>query len=149
MDLYRTLTGQSQKSHQSHQSENSKQVHQTSSRASTKDPLVGHLNHLTVSQEAALERFKTALHTRNLWKPGTSASRPSHDDATLLYVKAFLPIDHADLFFSRRYLRARKFDVNGAIGQFSDTERWLKEQRVEELYENYDIEAYERARKMV
>jgi hypothetical protein len=99
MDLYRTLTGQSQKSHQSHQSENSKQVHQTSSRASTKDPLVGHLNHLTVSQEAALERFKTALHTRNLWKPGTSASRPSHDDATLLYVKAFLPIDHADLFF--------------------------------------------------
>jgi hypothetical protein len=99
MELYRTLTGQSQKSHQSHQSENSKQVHQTSSRASTKDPLVGHLNHLTVSQEAALEKFKTALHTRNLWKPGTSASRPSHDDATLLYVKAFLPIDHADPFF--------------------------------------------------
>jgi hypothetical protein len=60
----------------------------------------------------------------------------------------FLPTDHADLF-SRRYLRARKFDVNGAIGQFSDTEHWLKEQRVDELYENYDVEAYERARKMV
>jgi hypothetical protein len=100
MELYRTLTGQSQKSHQSHQSEKSKQIHQTPSRASTKDPLVGHLNHLTVSQEAALERFKTALHTRNLWKPGTSASRPSHDDATLLYGKVFLPIDHADPFFS-------------------------------------------------
>jgi hypothetical protein len=39
--------------------------------------------------------------------------------------------------------------VNGAIGQFSDTELWLKEQRVEELYEHYDVEAYERARKMV
>jgi hypothetical protein len=50
---------------------------------------------------------------------------------------------------SRRYLRARKFDVNGAIGQFSDTEHWLKEQRVEELYEHYDVESYERARKMV
>jgi hypothetical protein len=99
MELYRTLTGQSQKSHQSHQSEKSKQIHQTPSRASTKDPLVGHLNHLTVSQEAALESFKTALHTRNLWKPGTSATRPSHDDATLLYGKAFLPIDHADPFF--------------------------------------------------
>lgn len=53
------------------------------------------------------------------------------------------------LTFSRRYLRARKFDVNGAIGQFSDTEHWLKEQRVEELYEHYDVEAYERARQMV
>jgi len=53
------------------------------------------------------------------------------------------------LTFSSRYLRARKFDVNGAVGQFSDTENWLKEQRVEELYENYDVEAYERARQMV
>ena len=148
MELYRTLTGQSQKSHQSHRSEKSKQTYQTVSRTSTKDPLAGHLNHLTVSQEAALERFKTALHTRGLWKPGTSASRPSHDDATLLYGKAFLPMNHANLF-PRRYLRARKFDINGAIGQFSSTERWLKEQRVEELYENYDVEAYERARKMV
>lgn len=55
----------------------------------------------------------------------------------------------ARLTLRRRYLRARKFDVNGALGQFSDTERWLKEQRVEELYEHYDVEAYERARKMV
>jgi CRAL/TRIO, N-terminal domain len=53
------------------------------------------------------------------------------------------------LTLPRRYLRARKFDVNGAIGQFSDTEHWLKEQRVEELYEHYDVEIYERARKMV
>jgi hypothetical protein len=98
MELYRTFTSQSQKSHQSHQSEMSKQIHQTASRASTKDLFAGHLNHLTVSQEAALERFKTALHTRGLWEPGTSASRPSHDDATLLYGKAFLPMDHANLF---------------------------------------------------
>lgn len=39
--------------------------------------------------------------------------------------------------------------MNGAIGQFADTEHWLKEQRVEELYEHYDVETYERARKMV
>lgn len=148
MELYRTLTGQSQKSHQSHQSEKSKQIHQTSSRTSTRDPLVGHLNHLTVPQEAALERFKTALHTRGLWKPGTSASRPSHDDATLLYGESPF-FRRTMLTFSRRYLRARKFDVNGAIGQFSDTEHWLNEQRVEELYENYDVETYERVRKMV
>lgn len=50
---------------------------------------------------------------------------------------------------SSRYLRARKFDVNGAIGQFTDTEKWLKEQRVEELYDHFDIETYEKARLMV
>lgn len=49
----------------------------------------------------------------------------------------------------RRYLRARKFDINGAIGQFTDTEKWLKEQRVVELYDHFDVEFYERARLMV
>lgn len=49
----------------------------------------------------------------------------------------------------RRYLRARKFDVEGAVGQFTDTEKWLKEQRVEELYEHFDVDFYERARTMV
>jgi CRAL/TRIO, N-terminal domain len=48
-----------------------------------------------------------------------------------------------------RYLRARKFDVAGAIGQFTDTEKWLKEQKVDELYENFDVDIYERARLMV
>ena len=48
-----------------------------------------------------------------------------------------------------RYLRARKFDVQGAYGQFTDTEKWLKEQRVDELYENFDVEYYEQARRMV
>ncbi len=48
-----------------------------------------------------------------------------------------------------RYLRARKFDVAGAMGQFTDTEKWLKEQRVEELYEHFDVDTYERARLMV
>jgi S-adenosylmethionine:diacylglycerol 3-amino-3-carboxypropyl transferase len=48
-----------------------------------------------------------------------------------------------------RYLRARKFDVAGAIGQFSDTEKWMKEQQVEELYDHFDVETYEKARLMV
>jgi hypothetical protein len=39
--------------------------------------------------------------------------------------------------------------VQGAIGQFTDTERWLKEQMVEELYDNFDIEIYERSRQVV
>jgi len=53
------------------------------------------------------------------------------------------------LTLPRRYLRARKFDIQGAIGQFSETEKWKKEQKVEELYEHFDVEIYERARLLV
>jgi hypothetical protein len=94
MELYRTWTGQSGRSHQSEQS---KQIQQTSTRGSVRDPLAGHLNHLTATQEAALDKFKSLLHERGLWKPGTSASRPSHDDATLLYVILFVVVDNADI----------------------------------------------------
>lgn len=52
-------------------------------------------------------------------------------------------------FLHRRYLRARKFDIPGAIGQFTDTEKWMKEQRVVELYDHFDVDFYERARLMV
>jgi hypothetical protein len=52
-------------------------------------------------------------------------------------------------FLHRRYLRARKFDIAGAIGQFTDTEKWMKEQRVVELYDHFDVDFYERARLMV
>lgn len=55
--------------------------------------------------------------------------------------------EHADR--NRRYLRARKFDVQGAIGQFTDTEKWMKEQRVEELYDHFDVDFFERARLVV
>ena len=54
-----------------------------------------------------------------------------------------------ELTCSRRYLRARKFDVEGAHGQFTDTEKWMKEQRIEELYDHFDVDIYERARVMV
>ena len=54
-----------------------------------------------------------------------------------------------DLTWTRRYLRARKFDIEGAYGQFTDTEKWMKEQHIEELYEHFDVDIYERARLMV
>lgn len=50
---------------------------------------------------------------------------------------------------NRRYLRARKFDVQGAIGQFTDTEKWMKEQEIEDLYEHFDVDFFERARTLV
>lgn len=51
--------------------------------------------------------------------------------------------------WSRRFLRARKFDVNAAWDQFKDTEDWRKDNAIEKLYENIDIDSYESARRMV
>lgn len=57
--------------------------------------------------------------------------------------------DWADGWVSSRFLRARRFDVNGAWGQFKDTEDWRKDNAIEDLYENIDVEAYDAARRMV
>jgi ribosomal protein L20A (L18A) len=46
-------------------------------------------------------------------------------------------------------LRARKFDVEGAWGQFKDTEDWRKENAIEALYANIGVDSYEAARRMV
>ncbi|KIX10151.1 uncharacterized protein Z518_01232 [Rhinocladiella mackenziei CBS 650.93] len=124
--LHRTLTGQS---HSSHHSDHSTQAYSTLTKTTTTDPLAGTLNHLTPVQEQKLEEFKDRLLKGGWWSPDGVNGKPSHDDGTLL-----------------RYLRARKFDINGAIGQFTDTEKWLKDQQVEELYDHFDVEAYEKAR---
>ena len=39
--------------------------------------------------------------------------------------------------------------MQGAVGQFTDTEKWMKEQHVEDLYEHFDVDFYERSRQMV
>ncbi|OAP56695.1 hypothetical protein AYL99_08807 [Fonsecaea erecta] len=137
-NLYRTLTGQSQKSHHSDHSVGTN-AHPTLTRTTTADPLTGTLNHLNPIQEQRLHEFKQRLQEGGWWSPDGVNGKPTHDDGTLLYeiTSGFI-----------RYLRARKFDVQGAIGQFTETEAWLKEQRVEELYDNFDIEAYEKARLM-
>lgn len=50
--------------------------------------LAGHLGYLTPSQEKSLETFKQSLHKADLYDPKADdgATRPSHDDATLLYI---------------------------------------------------------------
>lgn len=50
---------------------------------------------------------------------------------------------------SRRFLRARRFDVNGALGQFQATEDWRRDNEINKLYENFDVYSYEEARKVV
>lgn len=47
-----------------------------------------------------------------------------------------------------RFLRARRFDPVGALGQFKDTEQWRKSTEIDTLYEHFDIKSYEDARKV-
>lgn len=39
--------------------------------------------------------------------------------------------------------------MTGAFEQFEATEKWRKDIQIKELYENFDVESYEEARKMV
>jgi hypothetical protein len=93
--LYRTLTGQSQKSHQSEQSHVSKPV--SLQRTTTTDPYSGVLNHLTEPQAQKLDLFKDKLEKDGWWTREGSNGRPSHDDGTLLYVNCSLRWSSADM----------------------------------------------------
>lgn len=53
------------------------------------------------------------------------------------------------LSISRRFLRARKFEVEAAWTQFKDTEDWRRDIALDKLYENIDVDSYEEARRMV
>ncbi|KXG49691.1 uncharacterized protein PGRI_056590 [Penicillium griseofulvum] len=109
----------------------------SASQASGTAWLAGHLHHLTPEQDEKLQEFKALCAERKYYTPaveqadGVEAKPASQDDATLL-----------------RFLRARKFDVEGAWTQFKDTEDWRKDNAIEELYENISVDSYEAARRM-
>lgn len=107
---------------------NARPTPEMSSSSTSRDPLAGHLNHLTSSQEQAFTSLKALLKSRDLY---TDEPTPSHDDSTIL-----------------RFLRARRFDIQGAYKQFSEAEQWRKNTEVEKLYEGYDITEYDEARKV-
>ncbi|KAH8681097.1 CRAL-TRIO domain-containing protein [Xylariales sp. PMI_506] len=88
----------------------------------------GHLGHLTASEEQALVEFKAFLQEKDLWTPGPPAS---HNDQTLL-----------------RFLRARKWAIQDAYEQFSETERFRKANDINVLYDTMDIDAYEEAKRL-
>ncbi|KAG5291783.1 CRAL/TRIO domain-containing protein [Histoplasma ohiense] len=95
------------------------------------DPLLGFLNHLSPQQSEALISFKLVLKEEQLYTEAHGGARASHDDSTLL-----------------RFLRARRFDVQGALDQFRDTEEWRKTNQIDALYRNFDIDSYEDARRV-
>ncbi|KAJ5191635.1 uncharacterized protein N7498_010620 [Penicillium cinerascens] len=134
------------KSHHSQASEQDASIARTAS-ASKNDPsasadqasgtawLAGHLHHLTPEQQEKLDEFKAVCAERGYYTPAVEqdgeTKPPSHGDATML-----------------RFLRARRFDVEGAWAQFKDTEDWRKENAIEALYENISVDSYEAARRM-
>jgi hypothetical protein len=73
------------------------------------------------------------------------------DDPTLLSVdgliKGFLSI--ATLTLSRRFLRARRYDVQGALKQFKEARRTWETNNVSQLYNEIEIESFEIARPFV
>ncbi|KAF3479689.1 CRAL/TRIO domain-containing protein [Arthroderma uncinatum] len=110
---------------------NKLETNQSTASASASDPLSGHLNHLSEVQTEALDAFKKECEARKIYTPAEDGGEASHDDSTLL-----------------RFLRARRFDVNGALAQFQSTEEWRKENDIDALYENFDVDSYEQARRV-
>jgi hypothetical protein len=89
----------------------------------------GHLGYLSEAESEALAQFKVVLQERGYWTPGPPA--PSHDDPLLL-----------------RFLRARRWVVEDAFGQFKDTEDWRKANDLDVLYKTIELDAYEECRRL-
>ncbi|KAG8996503.1 cytosolic factor, phosphatidylinositol/phosphatidylcholine transfer protein [Tulasnella sp. 427] len=75
-----------------------------------RDPLAGHLGHLTIPEQHALDKFKQQLQEEKTYVP------EKHDDALLL-----------------RFLRARKFDLPKTKLMWDNYQKWRQEEGVDEL----------------
>ncbi|QRV72601.1 hypothetical protein RhiJN_00615 [Ceratobasidium sp. AG-Ba] len=84
--------------------------------AAPRDPLAGHVGHLTPEQAQTLETFRKEITAEDYFVP------ERHDDATLL-----------------RFLRARKFDLAKAKEMFINCEKWRKEFGVDNIVKNFDF----------
>ncbi|BGP56736.1 cytosolic factor, phosphatidylinositol/phosphatidylcholine transfer protein [Rhodotorula sphaerocarpa] len=92
----------------------------------------GHLGHLSSTQEKALNDFKAALEEHGYYTPAKGDDTPaSVDDVTLV-----------------RFLRARKFDVQGAYAQFTASEDWRRSEHIDELYDQFSLPEFEMARQL-
>ncbi|KAF3912785.1 Patellin-3 [Dactylellina cionopaga] len=125
--LAKTVSATSQSSHK--RSKSFRQETAKEFEAREKDPLAGHFAHLTSGQLDAAHEFHKVLTEKGFYTPASEKGQASHDETTLL-----------------RFLRARKFDVPSAVAQFSETEAWRQDSRIEQLYDTIDIEEYEQAR---
>ncbi|KAJ7026255.1 CRAL-TRIO domain-containing protein [Mycena alexandri] len=102
---------------------------QNGASTSALDPLAGQIGHLSPEQEAKFVEFKAVCEKDGVYQP--EKSRATLNDTTLL-----------------RYLRARKFEVGDALKQLKDTEVWRETNKLDELYDAFDVDAFEEARKV-
>ncbi|KAM0805782.1 CRAL-TRIO domain-containing protein, partial [Usnea florida] len=97
--------------------------------SNTEVRLKGHIGHFTPDEESALQQFKNLCAKDGCYTPATADTKASHDDGTLV-----------------RFLRARNFKPQDAYTQFKGTEVWRKENELDALYENIDIDEYKAMR---
>lgn len=81
-------------------------------------------------QGQSLEAFKAKLQDSGLYQPASHDTAASHNDITLM-----------------RFLRARRYDVDQAQKQFSDTEAWRKQHNVDELFRAFETDEMESAKR--
>lgn len=143
MNLVRTWTGQSGHSSPS-TDETRPTLTQTKSTTSVSgENWAGHYNRLTEAQQTALSKFKIILREQKLFTPDPL----SHDDPTLMYEGPMIWSYLTDSF--SRYLRARKWEIPGALAQFRDTETVRRVNKIDYLYDHIDVTFYERGRTFV
>lgn len=82
--LYRTLTGSSQKSYNSKDDKPPAGGPIDLSKITTSNTQTGVLNHLSDKQNSLLEQFKERLQADGWWSPDGVNGKPTHDDGTLL-----------------------------------------------------------------
>lgn len=164
MPLWRTASRKSNQDASDSASMNQNDATTSASAAAGSEWLSGHLHHLTPEQEGKLTEFKKFCEDKGYYKAdvGDGSGKPSYGDETMLYVFFFffflacpmgpsgqVPVCSDSTDKDRRFLRARKFDVEAAWGQFKDTEDWRRDNALDKLYENIDVDSYESARRMV
>ncbi|SDA01318.1 BZ3500_MvSof-1268-A1-R1_Chr10-1g02578 [Microbotryum saponariae] len=87
--------------------------------------LSGRIGHLTEAQTTALDEFKQRLQDGGYYTPAEDGKDASHAEATIV-----------------RFLRARKFQIDGAYDQFVASEKWRKSDKVDDLYRNFNVDEF-------
>ncbi|CDZ97962.1 Phosphatidylinositol transfer protein SEC14 and related proteins [Phaffia rhodozyma] len=100
-----------------------------------RDPWAGHSGHLSSAQDAKLQAFKEALAAKGIYNES--------GEHELAGGKGKGKIEDVSLL---RFLRARKFDVQGAVKQYEEYIAWRQDKHIDEKYAEYDIEEFERLR---
>ncbi|RPB26219.1 CRAL/TRIO domain-containing protein [Terfezia boudieri ATCC MYA-4762] len=91
----------------------------------------GQLGHLTPDQEKAFAEFKQLCAEKGIYTPAEAGKPASHDD-----------------IFMIRFLRARRFVTADALILFSDSEEWRKAEKIDDVYDHFDVGEYEQCRKL-